>query len=56
MLNNAIFLLKSDNGFQWFLLTRCGKTYLRVFLSWIAGRALSMKFDYYRNAVVSQGW
>ncbi len=25
------------------LLTRCGKTYLRAFLSWIAGMALSMK-------------
>ena len=25
------------------LLTRCGKTYLRSFLSWITGMALSMK-------------
>ena len=25
------------------LLTRCGKTYRRAFLSWIAGMALSMK-------------
>ena len=25
------------------LLTRCGKTFLRAFLSWITGMALSMK-------------
>ncbi len=47
---------KDDNGFQleltimdfnWNLLTRCGKTYLRSFLSWIALRATAgtQQFD-----------
>ncbi len=33
---------KSDNEFQWDLLTHCGKTCLRTFPSWITGMALSM--------------